>query len=378
MPALEGKGRSEDDFAFLRRERDYVNCLLVERDNRDFAHTMLRQLYFAAFMQPFWRAIAATSSDETLRGIAAKAEKEMAYHLRHSGEWVIRLGDGTDESARAHGRRRRGTAPLHRRIVHGLAGPCGSRRRGLLPDPESLRAEWDETISTVFNAAKARAAGNPRHAEGRPRRQPWRGHGPPAGRAAVHAARLSRPDLVDAVSQAPTMTEVQSRDGSNEVADFELARALEVASGVPDPEVPCVTVADLGILRSVTRDESGRIVVRLTPTYSGCPAVIAIEMAVETALLSAGIDSKIERVISPAWTTDWITEEGREKLRAYGIAPPVGSSGGRRAFFADDVIACPRCGSSHTTKVSEFGSTACKAHYRCDDCAEPFDYFKCI
>jgi metal-sulfur cluster biosynthetic enzyme len=88
------------------------------------------------------------------------------------------------------------------------------------------------------------------------------------------------------------MTEVQSRDGSNEVADFELARALEVASGVPDPEVPCVTVADLGILRSVTRDESGRIVVRLTPTYSGCPAVIAIEMAVETALLSAGIDSK--------------------------------------------------------------------------------------
>jgi len=162
------------------------------------------------------------------------------------------------------------------------------------------------------------------------------------------------------------------------VTDFELTRALEVASSVPDPEVPCVTVADLGILRSVTRNESGQIVVRLTPTYSGCPAVIAIEMAVETALLTAGIDSKIERVITPAWTTDWISDEGREKLRAYGIAPPVGSSGGRRAFFSEDVIACPRCGSTHTTKVSEFGSTACKAHYRCDDCAEPFDYFKCI
>lgn len=174
------------------------------------------------------------------------------------------------------------------------------------------------------------------------------------------------------------MTEVRGQDGSNEVADLELARALDVASGVPDPEVPCVTVADLGILRSVSRDEAGRIVVRLTPTYSGCPAVIAIEMAVQTALLSAGIEATIERVISPAWTTDWISAEGREKLRAYGIAPPVGSSGGRRAFFSEDVIACPRCGSTRTTRVSEFGSTACKAHYRCDDCAEPFDYFKCI
>ncbi|WP_280176258.1 1,2-phenylacetyl-CoA epoxidase subunit PaaD [Hoeflea halophila] len=175
-----------------------------------------------------------------------------------------------------------------------------------------------------------------------------------------------------------TTTPTKSRGESKEVADFELARALEVASAVPDPELPCVTVADLGILRSVSRDKTGRIVVRLTPTYSGCPAVIAIEMAVETALLSAGIDSTIERVITPAWTTDWITDEGREKLRAYGIAPPVGVSGGRRAFFAEDAVACPRCGSARTTKVSEFGSTACKAHYRCDACAEPFDYFKCI
>ncbi len=176
------------------------------------------------------------------------------------------------------------------------------------------------------------------------------------------------------MSPTPTI----SGDPTTPVTDFELARALEVASAVPDPEVPCVTVADLGILRSVTRNDSGKIVVKLTPTYSGCPAVIAIEMAVETALLSAGIDSTIERVMSPAWTTDWITEEGREKLRAYGIAPPVGVSGGRRAFFADETIACPRCGSRNTTKVSEFGSTACKAHYRCDACAEPFDYFKCI
>lgn len=161
-------------------------------------------------------------------------------------------------------------------------------------------------------------------------------------------------------------------------ADLQLVRAHEVAGAVPDPEVPCINVAELGILRDVARGEDGVITVKLTPTYSGCPAVIAIEMAVQSALLDAGIDARIERVISPAWTTDWITPEGREKLRAYGIAPPVGSSGGRRAFFSEETVACPRCGSGNTTKVSEFGSTACKAHYRCDACAEPFDYFKCI
>ena len=151
---IEGKGRSEDDLAFLRRERDYVNCLLVERRNGDFAHTMLRQLYFAAFMQPWWRAVAETSSDETLRGIAAKAEKEMAYHLRHAGEWVIRLGDGTGESAE---RLQAAVDELHRYTGElFMASPARAQAvtDGLLPDSESLRAEWDHTIATVFSAAK--------------------------------------------------------------------------------------------------------------------------------------------------------------------------------------------------------------------------------
>ncbi|AKH99975.1 phenylacetate-CoA oxygenase, PaaI subunit [Hoeflea sp. IMCC20628] len=151
---LEGKGRSEDDFAFLRREREYRNCLLVERENRDFAHTMLRQLYFAAFMQPMWQAIAATSSDETLRGIAAKTNKEMTYHLRHAGEWVIRMGDGTDESAR---RMADAVTELHRYTGElFMASPARAQAiaNGLLPDPEPIRATWDDTIATVFAAAK--------------------------------------------------------------------------------------------------------------------------------------------------------------------------------------------------------------------------------
>jgi len=150
---IEGKGRSEDDLAFLRRERDYRNCLLVERRNGDFAATMLRQLYFSAFMQPFWRAVAASSNDEILRGIAAKAEKEMAYHLRHSGEWVIRMGDGTEESA---SRMADAVTELHRYTGElFLASPARADAiaAGLLPDPDSLRTEWDRTIASVFAAA---------------------------------------------------------------------------------------------------------------------------------------------------------------------------------------------------------------------------------
>ena len=160
-------------------------------------------------------------------------------------------------------------------------------------------------------------------------------------------------------------------------ADDTLPRAQAIAAAVVDPEIPVVTIADLGILRDVVRD-GATIVAQLTPTYTGCPAVLAIELAVEVALRDAGFDNvRIERVLSPAWSTDAITEDGRRKLLAYGIAPP---SRGRKGtlLFADDTVACPRCSSNNTSKVSEFGSTACKALWRCDDCREPFDYFKCI
>lgn len=154
-------------------------------------------------------------------------------------------------------------------------------------------------------------------------------------------------------------------------------RAWDAAAAVPDPEVPCVTVADLGILREVSV-EGNTAVAKVTPTYSGCPAVLAIELAVEAALLEAGFDARVERAIAPAWTTDWITQEGREKLRAYGIAPPVGTSTSKLSLFGETAVACPRCASADTEKLSEFGSTACKAQYRCRACGEPFDYFKCI
>ena len=155
---------------------------------------------------------------------------------------------------------------------------------------------------------------------------------------------------------------------------------------VPDPEIPVISVTDLGIVRDVQWQDD-TLVVTVTPTYSGCPATAIINLDIETALRAHGIDElRLERRIAPAWTTDWISQEGRAKLRAYGIAPPIDGTAadarllGRvnRMTGANLAVACPRCGSTHTTKVSQFGSTPCKASYRCDDCLEPFDYFKCI
>jgi ring-1,2-phenylacetyl-CoA epoxidase subunit PaaD len=157
-----------------------------------------------------------------------------------------------------------------------------------------------------------------------------------------------------------------------------LGRAYAAAAAVCDPEVPVLTIADLGVLRDV-RIENGVVEVVITPTYSGCPAMDMIAAHVDLALEKAGFPArKVTLSLAPAWTTDWMSDEGKAKLRAYGIAPPQGKAGGRGALFGVEQITCPHCGSAETIRISEFGSTACKALWRCDACREPFDYFKCI
>lgn len=158
-------------------------------------------------------------------------------------------------------------------------------------------------------------------------------------------------------------------------------------SEVPDPEIPVISLTDLGIIRDVAWDDE-TLVVTVTPTYSGCPATSIIYLDIEAALRQRGIDRlRLERSLSPPWTTDWISPEGRDKLRNYGIAPPIDGTAAdgrmreRARQLADGsnlAVACPRCGSHLTEKVSQFGSTPCKASYRCRECLEPFDYFKCI
>lgn len=157
-----------------------------------------------------------------------------------------------------------------------------------------------------------------------------------------------------------------------------IARAREAIEQVCDPEIPVLTIADLGVLRSVELAVDGAVDVEITPTYSGCPAMDVIGFEVKAALIKAGIfNARVRQVLSPAWTTDWMSEPGKAKLRAYGIAPPAARTS-RRGLFAEESIACPHCGSQETEKVSEFGSTACKALWRCTACREPFDHFKCI
>ena len=138
---------------------------------------------------------------------------------------------------------------------------------------------------------------------------------------------------------------------------------------VPDPEIPVISLVDLGIIRDVAWD-ADTLIVTVTPTYSGCPATSVINMDIETALRDHGIKKlQLKQQLSPAWTTDWLTERGKARLEDYGIAPPRPAGGPER---------CPHCGSGNVQKVSQFGSTPCKAHWRCTDCLEPFDYFKCI
>ncbi len=147
---------------------------------------------------------------------------------------------------------------------------------------------------------------------------------------------------------------------------------------VSDPEVPVLSVVDLGVVRSIKLTGNAAEIV-ITPTYSGCPAMRVIEEDIRTKLVEHGInDLTVTTTLSPAWTTDWLSENGRRKLKEYGIAPPEHEVDKSVLFAAPTVVPCPLCNSRNTKMVSQFGSTACKAHYQCNECLEPFDYFKCL
>lgn len=146
-----------------------------------------------------------------------------------------------------------------------------------------------------------------------------------------------------------------------------------------DPEVPVLTIVDLGVVRDIEHLENDGWKITITPTYSGCPAMKRIEDDIREKLLEHGIEHvEVKNVLSPAWTTDWLSENGRRKLQEYGIAPPVDEIDKSVLFAEQPTVPCPRCLSKHTKMISQFGSTACKAHYQCQDCLEPFDYFKCL
>lgn len=161
------------------------------------------------------------------------------------------------------------------------------------------------------------------------------------------------------------------------IPDIDSDRIMAVLESVPDPEIPVVSVIELGIVRGLVTGDDGGLTVRITPTYTGCPATQMIEQSVRDALDAAGYRHvALQTVLSPAWCTDMISDVGREKLRAYGIAPPP-KGAANSSLRAQDTIECPRCGSTNTREISRFGSTPCKALWQCNACSEPFDRFKC-
>jgi ring-1,2-phenylacetyl-CoA epoxidase subunit PaaD len=155
-------------------------------------------------------------------------------------------------------------------------------------------------------------------------------------------------------------------------------KLLEILDSVSDPEIPVLSIMEMGVVRAATFID-GVVEVVITPTYSGCPAMDVIGDDIKRAFQKAGYEAKVELVLAPAWTTDWITPKGRQALEKYGIAAPLDAEADKEALLGNKkLVKCPQCGSLNTKLISQFGSTACKAFFQCEECKEPFDYFKCL
>ncbi len=155
-------------------------------------------------------------------------------------------------------------------------------------------------------------------------------------------------------------------------------KLIEILDSVSDPEIPVLSIMEMGVVRAATI-VNGIVEVVITPTYSGCPAMDVIGDDIKSAFQKAGLEAKVELVLAPAWTTDWITPKGRLALEKYGIAAPLDAEADKEALLGNKkLVKCPQCGSTNTKLISQFGSTACKAFFQCEDCHEPFDYFKCL
>ena len=157
------------------------------------------------------------------------------------------------------------------------------------------------------------------------------------------------------------------------------SKLIPILDKVSDPEIPVLTILDMGVVRFAKVTEGNSVLVKITPTYSGCPAMDVIGEDVVKVMQEAGYNAKIELILNPAWTTDWITEKGRKELEEFGIAPPLEPNADKEALLGNKkIVKCTHCGSTETRLVSQFGSTACKALFQCETCHEPFDYFKCL
>jgi len=321
-------GRTEDDIAFLRREREYRNVLLVEQPNENFAHVIVRQFLFDVYHKLLLTELR-QSKEATIAAIAEKSIKESKYHTRFSSEWMKRLGGGTDKSHALMQDALDHLYPFAGELFLASETEVAMKNEGIGADVTLLKTEYDNIVSDV-----------------------------------VKQASLEIP------ASAPRVVR-----GKTGIQDKKLEALLWT---ITDPEIPVLSILDMGIVRAVDV-ESKNVKLKLTPTYSGCPAMDTIAADIGIALEEEGYSAQIEFVLAPAWTTDWITERGRKKLEEYGIAAPLSESADKSAIYGEaKIVKCTNCGSQNTQLISQFGSTACKALFKCNECLEPFDYFKCL
>ena len=314
---LGGERHDEDQLAFLRDERDFRNCTLVELPRGDFAVTMLRNCAVAVFLELLWERLA-ESSDAELAAIAGKAVKEARYHREHAADWVVRLGDGTPESTARMKAALDLLWPYIAELFEADAIDEAAAASGLGPRWADLREHWRPSDARRARRSRPRAAGGARVPQHRQERPAQRAPRLRPGRDAAPAARVSGRRVVIDADAAPALAPARRSAGRRSRVE----RAWAVLDSVLDPEVPVVSVVDLGIVRAVV-DEGDALAVVVTPTYSGCPATEVIEQSIVDALDGAGLGpTRVRMQRAPAWTTDWISDEGRRKLRDYGIAPP--------------------------------------------------------
>ena len=360
---LAGSG-DEDTLAYGRDERQYGNLLLVEQPNGNFADTIARQFFIDAWHVALFTRLV-NSRDAQIAAIAAKGLKEVRYHLRFSRGWLERLGNGTEVSAQKMQQAVDGLWRFTGELFLADALELALVEQGIAVDPRDLQAEWQSTVHTALLDAGLQI----------PQEAAFR-HG---GKQGLHSEHLG-----------PLLAEMQylqrAYPGQQWYQEVAMLRLADIApaevhaiwallSEIPDPEVPVLTITDLGMVRSVAPHGEGWVI-GFTPTYSGCPATEHLLGEIRATMARHGYTPvHVVLQLDPPWTTDWMNQDARERLRQYGISPPQGHA--CHAGLPQEVV-CPRCGSVHTTPISEFGSTACKALYRCDSCREPFDYFKCI
>jgi ring-1,2-phenylacetyl-CoA epoxidase subunit PaaC len=351
---LEGNGRDEDQLAIGVTEH-VADLTIVELPNADFGRTILRNFLVAAWQRGLWQQLV-DSSDAELAAIAAKSLKETRYHLQHAADWTVRLGDGPRNRMPAC-RTPRLSLAVYRRVLQHYRLRIQPSRSGIGPAWSTLEVEWDTSVLPVLEVATLNV----------PARTPFLSR----GKHGVHTESLGH-----LLSEMQYLQRTYPGGTWWRDPDADFGSSLGHPEPCPGSRDPAISVTELGIVRDVLVADDGVEVV-VTPTYSGCPATEVIERSIREALAAGGArEVRVQMQLAPRGPLTGSRRPLRKSCAPTALRRRVVTVGGTRPLTFVPRICCPRCGSSDTERLSQFGATACKALYRCRACREPFEYFK--